>query len=952
MKNIYNIPANYHFFNGLSEFITENFIKDSDLTKLKYIKILLPNRRSCREFTKILNSQHPNIILPKIKAISDISYDDFIDAKEDEKLPYLRNILKFKNYSKLEYLLFLAKEINKLDLFGFKKDFLESLKVSNNLAQLFEDIELQGIDFSDLSDIDDSNLPENKKITLETLKILHLKIKKRLLANDIYYGATKQNIIIDHYIDFLKQIPPKHPIIIAGSTGSVLSGKKLIKEVAQNNYVVLHGLTRTQNNEESHPQYFLNSLLKFAGIEQKQVKQLKLTNPISPDSRQELLFHLMQTHSHTTGLPRRFAPLNDGSGDVTSDATISPPVTPRSEATWQSSKTDLENNFTIIETQDQIKEAKIITQICKNTNNERTAIITNNNDLVRYIKFELQKQNIEFNDTTNKSILDSKLIEFIKLILLNFENSCSSHSLLALLKHKYFNKQNHTDLIYTLETKCLRKLKENSQIDGIIKASKDSPKIITFLNEINADISKISNFSTLDKIADYLIQLCEKFSNKKWSQILTSENADTEIHNLFQQLKAQNSININHKKLSNIFTNLFSQTNYFLKSNPDAKVQILSTIEARLLNFDNAIIASLNNNDFPQIEKAGWLGKKVKKDLGIDRQLKKIGQSSYDFCNYLSNKKVFLTRHKQKGGQEVIESPFLLKFKNLARQIGAQIDKSNDYNNQLQQESNIPQIKLSKPQAAPSKEELFDQISITDITKLISNPYQIYVKKILRLKELRKIDYEPGYAEFGSFVHEVLENYVKNNNEENTKEIEKIFLKYFKNPNDKLVWWPKFENIFINFKKINQLFNNSTNLVEKNVTLSINNTEIIGKIDRIIIKDDEIEILDYKTGQTPTKKDIIAGIQSQLTIAALLMCKETDTPITALTYFKLSSFGESEIKRIFKKEEEIANLIISAQDGLTEIITHFIDNNQPFLATKNEDMKEYKCLVRSDEWEE
>ncbi|MBL6664861.1 MAG: PD-(D/E)XK nuclease family protein [Rickettsiales bacterium] len=895
---IYNIAANYHFFNNLTEFISQEIIK-GDLEKLKYVKILLPNRRSCREFTKTLNSRYPNIILPKIKAISDISYDDFSD------ISYVKDILKFQNYSKLNYLFFLTKEISHLELFGTKKNFLESFKIANNLAQLFEDIELQGVDFGSLNEIDDSNLPENKKITLETLKILHLKLKKSLLDNDIYYGATKQNIIIDLYINFLKENPSKNPIIIAGSTGSVLSGKKLIKELSKDHYVILHGLNRSDSKKENHPQYFLNNLLDFIGIQKEDVKDIALVEQLSPDNRQNLLKNLISGKQSNID-------------------------------------EDISKNFSIIEAEDPTKEAKIISQICKT--DKKTAIITNNNQLVKYIRFELIKKNIEFNDTTNKSILDSKFIEFVQLILLNSENGCASHSLLALLKHKYFNKESYGDIIFDLETKILRQIKK----ENLIEASTEFPEITIFLQEIISVIGQISNYSTISKITSCIIEICEKFSNNTLTKILSLENAGEEIYQLLTQLESQ-ELHVDSKNIKNIFDMLFSQTNYFLKSNPDAKIQILSTIEARLLNFDQVIIASLNENDFPQIESAGWLGKKIKKDLGIDRHLKKIGQSAYDFCNYLSNETIFLTRHKQQGTLEVLESPFLLKFKNLITPHNIDIDQSDYYHHQIQ--DNIEQIKISKPKILPSQDNLFDTISITDITKLISNPYQIYIKKILKLKALKKIDYVSSYPEFGSFIHEVLEKYIKNNKQENHKEIEEIFEKFFKKPDEKLVWWPKFENIFKNFKKMEKEFNNSSSLVEKNVSFVIKNTQIIGKIDRIIEKEGEIEILDYKTGQIPAKKDIISGLQSQLTIAALIICKEIAKPITALTYFKLSSFSDAEIKRIFKKEEEISNLIIAAQDGLNKIIEHFIENNQPFVATKNEDIIEYKSLIRADEWE-
>ena len=68
---------------------------------------------------------------------------------------------------------------------------------------------------------------------------------------------------------------------------------------------------------------------------------------------------------------------------------------------------------------------------------------------------------------------------------------------------------------------------------------------------------------------------------------------------------------------------------HFEKSKLDSNVDILSPIEARLLNYDLIIVSSLNENDFPQIDNHGWIGAKIKKDLGVNKTLKKIGQNGF-----------------------------------------------------------------------------------------------------------------------------------------------------------------------------------------------------------------------------------------------------------------------------------------------------------------------------------
>lgn len=65
--------------------------------------------------------------------------------------------------------------------------------------------------------------------------------------------------------------------------------------------------------------------------------------------------------------------------------------------------------------------------------------------------------------------------------------------------------------------------------------------------------------------------------------------------------------------------------------------------------------------------------------------------------------------------------------------------------------------------------------------------------KNFKIEELKPIDYEPSNAEFGSFVHNALEEYIKNPDQVN---FEKIFDKYFLSKQAKLIWLPKFKIFF------------------------------------------------------------------------------------------------------------------------------------------------------------
>ena len=80
--------------------------------------------------------------MPKIKAISDISIDDFFDFLPSEAVKsIIDEILGIKVLSGIDYLFFLSKEIQKLAVFGDNLDFNQAFKIATHLQKLFDEIE-------------------------------------------------------------------------------------------------------------------------------------------------------------------------------------------------------------------------------------------------------------------------------------------------------------------------------------------------------------------------------------------------------------------------------------------------------------------------------------------------------------------------------------------------------------------------------------------------------------------------------------------------------------------------------------------------------------------------------------------------------------------------------------------------------------------------------------------
>ena len=921
--NVFNIPANYHFFESLLFWAEKEF---GD--KLNEVKFFLPNRRSCREFHEVF-SKSKHLLLPNLKAISDISYEDFFDFLPNvEAKLIIDEILQTKSLSDIDYLFFLSEEIQKYSAFGENIDFGQAFKIAVNLKNLFDEIEREEIDPNKFLEIDDSNLSQHRIITLDFLKKFHVEIKNRLLKERVFCDSMSNNFIVKKFTHLLENYDSKSSIVIAGSTGSVEFSSKLIKAASKKHRVILHGANDENYEEENHPQFFLNRLINNLQISKNEIQQIKEEKFIlSPQVRQQAL--------SLTTLPV---------AEVTKWQEISKYVD------FEFAKKDLAQNFLLIEARNEIEEAKLIrlALIKAVKSNKTAAVITNNGKLADLVKLELQNNLMLFNDSRSRNISDSKLVGFLLLILELIETNFNSHALLTLLKHPLsFYAKNH-EMLVDFEINILRQDRAELGLKGIFKKLENHPSLLIFFNEFCDSFElflKINKPKSLSEITTLLILACENLSKKNWQELLLEEEAQTEIFEAFEKLKQQDKTLINSGQILDSFKTILSQIKFFEKSSAFAPIQILSTLEARLLNYDLVVVSSLNQGSFPEVEGENWLGKKIKKDLGIDKSLKKSGQSANDFCNYLSNKSIILTRSKSRNGAALIDSPLLLKFKVICKKLGAEINDGKEFFTILERQNCVTKKVKKIPNPKPKLEFRPQKISITEVMKLMTNPYEIYAKKILKLEELKKIDFEPSHAEFGSFIHKALEEYVKNSADENFyKKARNIFDEYFLLNESEIIWWPKFENIFEAFVTENKNFSGLKNMVEIPAELKIGNVKLRGKIDRVIINEkEELLILDYKTGQIPAKSDVASGLNPQLTIAALML---EDRPISYLGYWKLSSSSGSEIKKISDDQEEIYDLIFATQVGLKNLFKFFADEKNGYLATENNIYNPYQNLAR------
>jgi ATP-dependent helicase/nuclease subunit B len=265
---------------------------------------------------------------------------------------------------------------------------------------------------------------------------------------------------------------------------------------------------------------------------------------------------------------------------------------------------------------------------------------------------------------------------------------------------------------------------------------------------------------------------------------------------------------------------------------------------------------------------------------------------------------------------------------------------------------------------------------VTDIESWLRDPYTIYAKHILKLRELDPVDMTPGAADRGIVIHGAIGEFTKTfaaglpaDPERALIEIgARHFAAIDAYPEARAFWWPRFRRIARwlagwevvrrgglaalhaeTFGKI------PIYLGERTFTLS-------ARADRIErLADGRYAILDYKTGTVPTPPQVASGLAPQLTLEAAILKRGGFPGIAAggsvaeLMYVSVKGREPAgEEKLIGFKQSDADAHAERALAKLTQVATRFESEQQPYLSLVLPMWKSrygpYDHLARVKEW--
>jgi ATP-dependent helicase/nuclease subunit B len=987
MPTVLTISSSVSFADALAAGVMEKYGDRPEM--LSQVTLLLPTRRACRTVREAflrLSAGKP-LLLPRMQPLGDLDEAELALTgwKDVDGLNAIKPAI-----NPLRRQLLLTRLI--LGFEGDKTTPDQAAQLAGELAGLLDQVHTEGLAFSDLRALVPEDYAEHWNVTLDFLKILTEHWPTILESEGVIDPADRRNRLLEAQRRVWEENPPKNPIIAAGSTASIPAVANLLACVANlpQGMVVLPGLDRYMDEtdwqalEPSHPQYGLRELLKRLKISTEDVEEWA-----SPgvEGSHPLRARLISESMLPAATTDKWRSLAEPVGGILDGVERVDCPTPFEEA------------------------GAIALMLRKELAYEgnTAALVTPDRNLARRVASELRRWGIEIDDSAGTPLQHSAPGTFIRLLGQCVAEDFAPVAFLSLCKHplsaagmemKVFRR-----LIRRLELEVLRGPRPGGGIEGLRNAldrreadwRKRTNRLTSFqkvlLTDLRGCLDHIENalhpfIKVMKRRRTDLIKIVE--SQIKAAEALATTSEENGVQRLWSGEDGE--------ALADFVSELIEAADGFGEISPESypamldtmmlgkavrprfgahpRLAILGLFEARLQQADLVILGGLNEGTWPPDASASpWMSRPMMRDFGLPQPEFTIGQTAHDFTQSLCATRVIVTRSERVDGTPTVRSRWLRRLEN--RLSGTELEKDfQGHSGWLSWQAALDYVSkiqaVGPPAPRPPVSARPREMYVTRVETWMRDPYAIYARNILNVKSLDAIDADPGAADYGNIIHEILEifmeKYPKAMPENADLELRRIGREVFggelENPGIWAFWWPRFERIcdwFIEQEESRRkLIAKTYSEIEGSITFDApaGPFKISAKADRMdLYKDGELSIIDYKTGTPPSKKEVEAGFAPQLPLeAAIAMAGGFEEfgprDIKDLEFWRLR--GSNPAGEVKPATDNPAQSAEEALEGLMGLVAAYDRPEAPYGSRPNPEnapkYSDYEHLARVKEW--
>ncbi len=982
-NRVFTIPPGYSFVDALAEGLLRRFPNPLELGAAR---VLLPTRRACRSLQEAflrVGGGKP-LLLPRMLPLGDLDPDELTVAGEGLEWAAAEAADLPQAIPPLRRQLLLTRLIRHWPGASHGQPLGEEQanRLAGELARLLDQVETEGLDFAALDSLVPEVYADHWKQTLRFLEIVTQAWPAIQAEEDAIGPAERRRRLLELQAAAWSAAPPQGPVIAAGSTGSIPATARLIGVIAKlpQGLVVLPGLDQDSDPalwpiieaDPSHPQHGLALLLKQLELS---VAQVALWPACESAALHAERARLVNTALWPAAATRDWTQAAQA-GDLKRAAAALPGTVTRIDAATSG------------------EEAAAIALLLRQaleTPEKRAALVTPDRDLARRVAAELRRWDIAIDDSAGQPLSRTAPGVFLRLTAAMLSEALAPLPLLAALKHPLasgglapgaFRRR-----VRALETAALRGPRPAPGFAGLrqtLGQNKRAPKELAgWLKDLEARTKPfLDALATRENRLPVLIEahiacaeaLAESAEESGAERLWSGEAGEAAAMFLDELREAARGQSLETASYAGLLNELLAGQVVRPRYGSHPRLAILGPLEARLYHVELMILGGLNEGAWPAETEAGpWLSRPMRETFGLPPLERRIGLSAHDFAQAFSAPEVVLTRARRVGGAPSVASRWLLRLEAFlgaldAKQALQPLQAWQGWAQRLDRPDAVEPC--ARPAPRPPVAARPRELSVTRVETWMRDPYALYAQQILRLRKLDDLDAEASAAERGTAIHAALERFTKDFPEalppdalERLIEIgESVFEDLKARPSVHAFWWPRFRRAaaWVIEQERQRRAEGLRIHAETKGRLALGDFTLTAKADRIEARaDGGLGILDYKTGQAPSQKDVARGLSPQLPLEAAIAAAGGFPGIprgatAELAFWRLPGSASTPGEAVQIKPSDIPELAETAREGLRALIAVFDQQATPYHPQPRPGAKlaynDYEHLARVKEW--
>lgn len=955
---VFGVPPGADFVRTLFENIHDH-MQDRPPEDIVKMHVLLPNRRMQRRL-KSLFEYSGSSLLPRIGLVTDISHllpDRGVKA----------------NLAGLGRLLSLKQVVARLVALDPRLTSADVIDLTLSLTKLLDEMQGEGVPFSRLEGLELEDHSGHWAQSLSFLKAITDYVDA-LDATARDPQAIHREMVIQ-LCHAWSSNPPNHPVIVAGSTGSRSTTRLLMGAVSKlpKGALLLPGFDFDLPDAvwdslledpiaEDHPQFRFAKLLAELGLGHESVQRLGT----APD----------EARNRLVSLAMRPAPVTD------QWLTDGPRL---------GSLPKITSGLAFMEARDSKTEAAAIALAIRGEIEEEksVALIAPDATLARRVAGELIRWNVVPDDSGGVPLALTPAGRFLRQTALVSNGASDLVACISLLKHPMtqHGAARGVHMRFTQEFELFARGKGAATVDHkLLSAFKAKlPEAAEWCAWLEHSLEPLDwmQSTSVKEVLNTHKAVTERFAGPSGLLQLADGDAGRKITELQDDFErhAEDDVPLTPQEYLQLLELSLAADSARVQVGVHPDVMIWGTLEARAQGADVVILGGLNEGVWPEQPPADpWLNRAMRREVGLLLPDRQIGLAAHDFQQAIGAQKVVLSRSRRSDGSETVPSRWLSRLTNLLngltgtdgnRALEEMIARGQVY---LDQAAALdrPQTTVDaahRPAPAPPVHTRPKDFAVTDIQKLIRDPYAIYARQILRLKPLNPIVPEMDTRRKGTVFHSVLEKFydpkVAFDDENDTYDrlraiADDVLQDAVPDDATRVAWWA-------------QLHRNQNWMYEREVARRTDGfpmkTEVAGRFDipgtgfslrgtadRIDqLNTGRLVIYDYKTGTPPSKKNI-TFYDRQLILEAIMAEQGAFRELTPTQVDHAVHIGVGRTPVEQKTELNDANATALNLKQLVLLLEAFLEPTKGYVSRRAmESVRydgDYDHLARFGEWDD